>query len=58
MESVLSGALAVLVVVLSLFCLYLMVRLVSYAILKSMEDIRKQKELRRKEDASTRNRKS
>lgn len=55
MESVLSGIVTIVVVFLGLFCLYIMVRLVSYAILKSMEDIRKQKESRRKKDASTRN---
>lgn len=55
MESILSGVLTILAVLLGLFCLYIMVRLASYAILKSMEDIRKQKELRRKKDASTRN---
>ena len=55
MESILSGVLTILAVFLGLFCLYIMVRLASYAILKSMEDIRKQKELRRKKDASTRN---
>lgn len=55
MQSVLSGIVTIVVVFLGLFCLYIMVRLVSYAILKSMEDIRKQKESRRKKDASTRN---